>query len=288
MCLGCTGTLGHTASLVNDELTKLGVSWVILSVNAHFDDLLIRTAGVTLQPPTLAATRGSLASPPATPASLGPFLSLLPEDVLFTCIFGRLDLSSIGRMACVCRRMRWLLRDTHDEFWRAFVLRSISASDTSQFLQSAAASPLPALIDEQPSSSWREVARRYHKPLFNGTNLQRTLSCGHRSTDDPPACELIWTFPGAMDTFLDALCKPGTCGYGIFQAKDPETGANWLCFIGFYPEQARIKQRMIHASTKDSFLRKLRGVAIELAETERGGVEAGIKEKMAVRGLCFS
>ncbi|GAA5820832.1 hypothetical protein JCM11251_001833 [Rhodosporidiobolus azoricus] len=72
------------------------------------------------------------------------------------------------------------------------------------------------------------------------------------------------------DEFTDAL-PPNTCRYAVydFEFEIPGEGKrNKICFFAWSPDESKIKDKMLYASSKDALRRSLVGIATEIQGTD--------------------
>ena len=90
---------------------------------------------------------------------------------------------------------------------------------------------------------------------------------------------------GAYDDFLNALPE-GECRYAVYDYKYTNAdGCEYskLVFIVWNPDSARLKNKMLYASTKDFFKSRLSGIAIEIQATDLDEVsESELRENIGV------
>ncbi|KAJ2993506.1 cofilin [Globomyces sp. JEL0801] len=74
---------------------------------------------------------------------------------------------------------------------------------------------------------------------------------------------------GTYDEFLSQLPKDG-CRYAVydFEFPTPDGIRNKLLFYAWSPDTAKIKQKMLYASSKDGLRKKLDGVYTEVQGTD--------------------
>mmetsp|Transcript_41178 Transcript_41178/g.84241 ORF Transcript_41178/g.84241 Transcript_41178/m.84241 type:complete len:112 (-) Transcript_41178:2084-2419(-) len=74
-----------------------------------------------------------------------------------------------------------------------------------------------------------------------------------------------------------ALLPDDACKYGVFDAEytDPKTGGqrNKIVFFIWCPDTAKVRPKMIYASSKDELKKRLVGVACEVQANDRGELE---------------
>ncbi|GAA5976673.1 hypothetical protein JCM21900_002864 [Sporobolomyces salmonicolor] len=74
----------------------------------------------------------------------------------------------------------------------------------------------------------------------------------------------------SYDDFISGLPASG-CRYAVYDfeyEKGNEGKRNKLCFYAWSPDEARIKDKMIYASSKDALRRALVGIASEIQGTD--------------------
>lgn len=86
------------------------------------------------------------------------------------------------------------------------------------------------------------------------------------------------------DDFLSALPEDD-CRYAVFDYEykkgDDQCMRSKICFIVWSPDCAKIKQKMLYASSKDALRKKLVGIGAEIQATDSSEVsEDAIKEKV--------
>ncbi|GAA5998847.1 actin-binding ADF family protein [Rhodotorula paludigena] len=74
---------------------------------------------------------------------------------------------------------------------------------------------------------------------------------------------------GNYDEFLDALPanSPRYAVYDFEYEKD-EGKRSKICFVAWSPDEAKIKEKMLYASSKDALRRSLVGLAVEVQGTD--------------------
>ncbi|GAA5847274.1 hypothetical protein JCM9279_000214 [Rhodotorula babjevae] len=77
----------------------------------------------------------------------------------------------------------------------------------------------------------------------------------------------------SYDDFLDAL-PPNSPRYAVydFEYEKGEGKRNKLCFYAWSPDEAKIKDKMLYASSKDALRRSLVGIASEIQGTDSSEV----------------
>ncbi|WFD30990.1 cofilin [Malassezia sp. CBS 17886] len=76
------------------------------------------------------------------------------------------------------------------------------------------------------------------------------------------------------DDFVAEL-PPGECRYAIYDfefEKGNEGKRNKICFVTWSPDDAKVKQKMLYASSKDALRRALVGIATEIQGTDSSEV----------------
>ncbi|KAK7028109.1 cofilin [Paramarasmius palmivorus] len=76
------------------------------------------------------------------------------------------------------------------------------------------------------------------------------------------------------DEFLTDLPE-GECRWAVYDFEFDKEGAgkrNKLCFFSWSPDDAKIKQKMVFASSKDALRRALVGIAVEIQGTDSSEV----------------
>lgn len=90
---------------------------------------------------------------------------------------------------------------------------------------------------------------------------------------------------GAHDDFLKAL-PDGECRYAVYDYKYTNAdGCEYskLVFIVWNPDTARLKNKMLYASTKDFFKSRLSGIAVEIQATDHDEVsESELRENIGI------
>ena len=87
------------------------------------------------------------------------------------------------------------------------------------------------------------------------------------------------------EEFLEDL-PPNDCRYAIydFQYETGEGKRNKICFISWSPDDARIKYKMVYASSKDALRRELVGIGAEIQATEYSEISfEAVQEKVTRR-----
>ncbi|CAN6345008.1 unnamed protein product [Urochloa humidicola] len=64
-----------------------------------------------------------------------------------------------------------------------------------------------------------------------------------------------------------ATLPANDCRYAIFDYEE-NCQNHKIFFIGWYPDTARVRSKMIYASSKDAFKRELEGIQVELLATD--------------------
>jgi len=89
--------------------------------------------------------------------------------------------------------------------------------------------------------------------------------------------------PGATyEEFVKAL-PPNDCRYAVFDFEyEQEGGArNKILFVVWAPDSAKIKSKMLYASSKDSVRKKLVGVGVEIQATDLSEIDrSSVLEKV--------
>ncbi|TNY19293.1 hypothetical protein DMC30DRAFT_412076 [Rhodotorula diobovata] len=77
----------------------------------------------------------------------------------------------------------------------------------------------------------------------------------------------------SYDDFLEAL-PPNSPRYAVydFEYEKGEGKRNKLCFYAWSPDEAKIKDKMLYASSKDALRRSLVGIASEIQGTDSSEV----------------
>uniref|UniRef100_A0A7S0MAT1 ADF-H domain-containing protein n=1 Tax=Cryptomonas curvata TaxID=233186 RepID=A0A7S0MAT1_9CRYP len=69
----------------------------------------------------------------------------------------------------------------------------------------------------------------------------------------------------------------GSCRYGVFDVEytDPKTGGqrNKIVFFSWCDDNARVKEKMIYASSKDELKKRLVGIATEVQANDKSGFD---------------
>ncbi|KAI6043928.1 hypothetical protein EDC04DRAFT_494222 [Pisolithus marmoratus] len=78
----------------------------------------------------------------------------------------------------------------------------------------------------------------------------------------------------SYEDFLEDLPEK-ECRWAVYDFEFEKDGAkrNKICFISWSPDDAKIKQKMLFASSRDALRRSLVGIAIEIQGTEYSEVE---------------
>lgn len=74
----------------------------------------------------------------------------------------------------------------------------------------------------------------------------------------------------SYDDFIAEL-PPAECRYAIYDYEFEKEGAgtrNKICFFTWSPDDAKIKPKMIYASSKDALRKSLVGIAVEVQGTD--------------------
>lgn len=90
---------------------------------------------------------------------------------------------------------------------------------------------------------------------------------------------------GDYDDFIAALpeseCRYAIYDYKYVNADDCEFSK--LVFVVWNPDSARLKNKMLYASTKDFFKSRLSGIAVEIQATDYDEVsEAELRENIGI------
>jgi len=95
-----------------------------------------------------------------------------------------------------------------------------------------------------------------------GPRRERQFQAGGRIDDDRP------------DSTIHPHCG---CRYGVFDCEytDPKTGSNRnkIVFFAWVPDNAKVRPKMIFASSKDELKKRLVGVACEVQAADAGDLE---------------
>lgn len=79
----------------------------------------------------------------------------------------------------------------------------------------------------------------------------------------------------SYDAFLEDL-PSGSCRYAVYDFEYTLEGSegtrNKLCFITWSPDEAKIKNKMLYAASKDALRRALVGIAVEVQGTDASEV----------------
>lgn len=91
------------------------------------------------------------------------------------------------------------------------------------------------------------------------------------------------------DEFI-ALLPENECRYAVYDFKYEKAGGegirNKICFIHWSPDTAKIKSKMVSASSKETIKRALSGVGIEVQATDYSEVEyEAVLEKVQRTGF---
>lgn len=76
------------------------------------------------------------------------------------------------------------------------------------------------------------------------------------------------------DEFLEQL-QPGECAYAVYDVeyqKGEEGKRNKICFYTWSPDDSKIKQKMLYASSKDALRKSLVGISAEIQGTDMSEV----------------
>ncbi|PWN89390.1 hypothetical protein FA10DRAFT_267959 [Acaromyces ingoldii] len=76
------------------------------------------------------------------------------------------------------------------------------------------------------------------------------------------------------DEFLEHL-PPGECCYAVYDVsyqKGEEGKRNKICFFTWSPDDSKIKQKMLYASSKDALRKSLVGISSEIQGTDMSEV----------------
>ncbi|KAG7088190.1 cofilin [Marasmius oreades] len=100
--------------------------------------------------------------------------------------------------------------------------------------------------------------RKKYKYIIYNLNKDRTEITVEKTSDS-----------GQYDDFLQELPE-GECRWAVFDFEFEKDGGsrNKLCFFAWAPDDAKIKQKMVFASSKDALRRALEGIAVEIQGTD--------------------
>eukprot|EP01102_Stenamoeba_stenopodia_P010839 TRINITY_DN329_c0_g1_i2.p1 TRINITY_DN329_c0_g1~~TRINITY_DN329_c0_g1_i2.p1 ORF type:complete len:138 (-),score=39.28 TRINITY_DN329_c0_g1_i2:213-626(-) len=97
-----------------------------------------------------------------------------------------------------------------------------------------------------------------------------------RLSDDNSSVIVDQTAPPSAnyDAFVKAL-PANDCRYAVYDFEYEQEGGqrNKILFVVWAPDSAKIKSKMLYASTKDAVRKKLVGVGVEVQATDLGEID---------------
>eukprot|EP01098_Paradermamoeba_levis_P016370 TRINITY_DN8816_c0_g1_i1.p1 TRINITY_DN8816_c0_g1~~TRINITY_DN8816_c0_g1_i1.p1 ORF type:complete len:137 (-),score=50.15 TRINITY_DN8816_c0_g1_i1:105-515(-) len=101
-----------------------------------------------------------------------------------------------------------------------------------------------------------------------------------RLNDKKTAVELLKSGPAEISykDFVASELPADDCRYAVFKFDfdSPDGFREKVIFISWVPDTAKIKDKMLYASTKDSVKKALVGLQIEIQGTDKGEVEYSV------------
>jgi len=109
---------------------------------------------------------------------------------------------------------------------------------------------------------YQKLKSRHYKYIIFMLNEDNTEIV----VDNPPGKSA----EGDYEEFLDRLPK-AECRWAVYDLEFEKEGAgrrNKICFYSWSPDEAKIKNKMLYASSRDALRRSLDGIAVEIQGTE--------------------
>jgi len=107
-----------------------------------------------------------------------------------------------------------------------------------------------------------KTGRKYKFVIFtlNGTNTEVIV---HKTSDSTDYADFVNELPD------------GQCRWAVYDFEFEKEGAgkrNKICFVSWSPDDAKVKDKMVYASSKDALRRALVGLAVEIQGTDHSEV----------------
>jgi len=119
-----------------------------------------------------------------------------------------------------------------------------------------------------------KLTRRYKYIIFE-LNKDKTEIVVYKTSKDPDYA-----------AFLEALPE-AECKWAVYDFEFEKEGAgkrNKICFYSWSPDDAKVKDKMVYASSRDALRRALVGIAIEIQGTDYSEVAHETVLEKASRG----